>query len=58
MPLPGLPPPDRAWPIDERERWLPALAMAIGVIYVPDERSSAPSPPGGAATWGLGQRKE
>jgi len=56
MALPGLPPVDRAWPIDERERWLPALAMAIGIIYAPDERSSAPSLTGGVATWGLGLR--
>jgi hypothetical protein len=58
MALPGLPPVDRAWPIDERERWLPALAMAIGIIYAPDERSSAPSLPGGVATRGFEQRKE
>jgi hypothetical protein len=25
------------WPISERARWLPALAMAIGIIYGADE---------------------
>ena len=45
-----LPPADRAnrkWPVSERARWLPALAMAIGIIYGGDEdrsRSSVISP--------------
>ena len=28
------------WPVSERARWLPALAMAIGVIYGGDEGGS------------------
>jgi hypothetical protein len=25
------------WPVSERARWLPALAIAIGIIYGADE---------------------
>ena len=43
-------PADEEWPISERARWLPALAIAIGIIYGPDEsRTDLPScqsPPG------------
>jgi len=37
------------WPISERARWLPALAIAIGIIYGADvirvDRPSAQQPP-------------
>jgi len=43
LPQRDLPPVNREWPISERARWLPALAMAIGIIYG-DESGSRPSP--------------
>jgi hypothetical protein len=30
-------PIDGRWPLSERARWLPALAMAIGIIYGEEE---------------------
>jgi hypothetical protein len=37
-------PANEEWPISERARWLPALAIAIGIIYGADEsRSDLPS---------------
>jgi hypothetical protein len=35
--------PPVKWPVSERGRWLPALAMALGIIYG-DESGSRPSP--------------
>jgi len=34
---------DGKWPISERARWLPALAIAIGIIYGADETHAGPS---------------
>lgn len=42
LPQRDLPSVNREWPISERARWLPALAMAIGIIY--GESNSRPSP--------------
>ena len=37
-------PTNEEWPISERARWLPALAIAIGIIYGADEsRTDLPS---------------
>jgi hypothetical protein len=30
-------PVNREWPVSERARWLPALAIAIGIIYGAEE---------------------
>jgi hypothetical protein len=41
-------PRQREWPVSDRARWLPALAMAIGIIYGGDEGDGRSS--GGSGT--------
>ena len=36
-------PVDGEWPVSERARWLPALAIAIGIIYGADEDRNEPA---------------
>lgn len=43
-----LPPVNREWPVSERARWLPALVMALGIIYG-DERAVEPPRSGSGA---------
>src|SRR5262245_37814653 len=39
-----LPKPNTIWPIDDRARWLKAVAMAFNLIYKTSEREEQQSP--------------
>jgi hypothetical protein len=45
-----LAPRQREWPVSDRARWLPALAMAIGIIYGGDTRDGRSSGEPGSGT--------
>jgi hypothetical protein len=47
-------PVDGDWPVSERARWLPALAIAIGIIYGADEDRNDPRHGAGPRVSGLG----
>lgn len=58
-----LPPPDSVWPVDERKRWLDAMAAVLILSYgldcdvrttiEPAEPEGPPCPPAAAASAGM-----